>query len=68
MNLRVDPDLNDALRVELQQEFTTVRAHSQRLSSALSAEDHGLQSMPDASPVKWHLAHTTWFFEVLVYQ
>ena len=66
MNLRVDPDLNDVLRVQLQQEFTTVRAHSQRLSSALSAEDHGLQSMPDASPVKWHLAHTTWFFEVLV--
>jgi ergothioneine biosynthesis protein EgtB len=66
MNLRVDQDLGDALRVQLGSEFSTVRAHSQALSSRLSAEDHGLQSMPDTSPTKWHLAHTTWFFEVLV--
>lgn len=43
-----------------------VRAQSLALIDGLSAEDCQLQSMADASPVKWHLAHTTWFFETFV--
>ena len=46
--------------------YRTIRQTSAALAAPLSAEDCALQSMPDASPVKWHLAHTTWFFETFV--
>lgn len=56
-----------ALRAEsLLQRFRQVRARSLALCQSLSAEDMMVQSMPDASPAKWHLAHTTWFFEQFV--
>ena len=47
-------------------EFKNCRALTEQLSLPVSEEDAQLQSMPDASPVKWHLAHSTWFFETFV--
>ncbi len=46
--------------------YLAIRAYTERLIESLSAEDQCVQSMADASPVKWHRAHTTWFFEEFV--
>ena len=46
--------------------YREIRAFSEELCKPLHAEDCVIQSMPDASPAKWHLAHTSWFFETFI--
>ncbi|HLL26762.1 MAG TPA: ergothioneine biosynthesis protein EgtB [Xanthobacteraceae bacterium] len=54
---------SEALRRTWLDAFRAVRGETDRRASHLSPEDQIIQSMPDASPTKWHRAHTTWFFE-----
>ncbi len=50
----------------LQHQYSAIRQLSETLCSPLEIEDYGIQSMADVSPPKWHLAHTTWFFETFL--
>ncbi len=54
--------------IDLSAAYLTVRSDTERLCEPLVAEDYVVQSMPDVSPTKWHLAHTTWFFETFLLQ
>jgi ergothioneine biosynthesis protein EgtB len=50
----------------IRRRYRTIRDTTLELTEPFSAEDQQLQSMPDASPAKWHKAHTTWFFETFI--
>ena len=52
----------------LAERYDAVRAFSATLCAPLEIEDYVVQSMPDVSPTRWHLSHTTWFFETFVLQ
>ena len=56
------------IQLPLQERYQQVRQLSQDLCQPLKIEDYGIQSMADVSPPKWHLAHTTWFFETFLLQ
>ena len=62
-SLLIDPASS---RSELLQRYLQVRSKTEALCEPLEREDMAIQTMPDVSPTKWHLAHTSWFFETLV--
>ena len=51
---------------KLRSRFEYVRRFSEQIAEPLSAEDCAIQSVPDVSSTRWHLAHTTWFFETFL--
>jgi hypothetical protein len=53
-------------RSELTQYFETVRSTTEKLCEPLETEDHVVQPIMDVSPPKWHMGHTTWFFEAML--
>jgi ergothioneine biosynthesis protein EgtB len=59
-------DQNARQRLSLQAAYRAVRGQSELLCAPLHAEDCAMQTMPDVSPPKWHLAHVSWFFETFL--
>ena len=57
---------SEALRLDPLAAYRGVRATTEALCKPLQIEDYVVQSVPEASPAKWHLAHTTWFFETFL--
>lgn len=60
------PAQNPSVEASLPQRFSATRAWTARLCEPLRTEDYVVQPVVDVSPPKWHLAHTTWFFEIFI--
>jgi len=58
--------MNEASLTELKDRYDEVRGQTEKLCRPLQLEDYVVSSMPDVSPTKWHLAHTSWFFETFM--
>ena len=56
----------DVLALPLAEQYRRVRSFTEAFCEPLATEDYVVQSMTDVSPTKWHLAHTTWFWETFV--
>ena len=61
--ISAEPGSSSGTKDDLIHKYRQIRSFSEQLAVRLTPEDMQLQSMPEASPAKWHLAHTTWFFE-----
>src|SRR5262245_15327820 len=61
-----DQPSDPVARTALAARYRAIRSRTERLCAPLQPDDYQLQSMPDCSPPKWHLAHTAWFFETFV--
>lgn len=65
MTAFAQPDYQSAGRT-LVDDYQRIRRHTEQICAPLEIEDYGIQTMPDVSPAKWHLAHTSWFFETFI--
>src|SRR3972149_936372 len=61
-----EKDQSNSINSSLPERYQIVREFTETLCKPLATEDYVIQSMPDVSPTKWHIAHTSWFFETFI--